>query len=399
MKTVRLYENDAYGVNFQARVIETQEIDGKWGVVLDRSAFYPTGGGQPHDTGFLNEFTVIDVQEHGEILLHCLKQGQVLEPGVDVHGRVNWERRFDHMQQHSGQHLLSAAFYNEAKANTRGFHLGSDGVTIDLDMPDISWTVGHAVEAWANQAIWANRPVLTHLVDEQRREAIPFRRQPKVAGDLRVVEVVDTDWSACCGTHVAATGEIGLIKIHRLENYKGGTRVHFVCGGRALASAQAKQLALDAAARLLSASEDEVTEAVQRLQLEGRELRKQLRECENKLLNLEAARLAQTAEAYPGFSLICAQLDVGDMKILQQMARVLTAAPGRVVLMGVVQARTSLVLARSEDVDLDVRPPFQAAMALFEGKGGGSEMMCQGSGAPINNLNEIFTAVKKILST
>jgi len=394
MKTVRLFDEDAYGVNFQARVIGVQEIDGKRGVVLDRTSFYPTGGGQPHDTGFLNDLSVMDVQEQGDGIVHFLAQGQMLEPGTEVLGRVNWARRFDHMQQHSGQHILSAGFVVVASANTRGFHLGRDGVTIDLDRHDIDWDTAHSVEHWVNAEIWANRVIRTSLVVEAELAAIPFRRTPKVAGDLRVVEVVDTDWSACCGTHVRATGEIGVVKIHRLEKYKGGTRVHFVCGGRALASAQAKQQALDATARLLSASEDEVAEAVQRLQFEGRELRKQLRDCENKLLNLEAARLAQTAEALPGFSMICAQLDFGDMKTLQQMARVLTVVPGRVVLLGVVQERTALVLARSEDVDLDVRPPFQLAMAALQGRGGGSAALTQGSGDRMESLDTVFDEVK-----
>ena len=392
MKTERRFEHDVYAVDFEARVIGRLAIEKREGVVLDHTLFYPTGGGQPHDTGWLSGHPVVDVQEKDDAIVHFLEGGTLLEAGDEVRGRIDWERRFDNMQQHTGQHLLSAAFVQVAEANTRGFHLGAEAVTIDLDRSDIDWRLVHSVETWANQKVWENRLIRHTLVAENETEKIPFRRTPKVEGDLRVVEIDETDWSACCGTHVKATGEVGLIKILRLEKYKGGTRVHFVCGGRALAAFQAKHLALDGAARLLSSADDEVVQGVERLQSENRKLERMVRELEARVLESEAQSWIRSARVRDGVTVIRGVMPLGDMKAMQQLARTLSSQPGRLVVLGLSDERASLVVARSEDVAVDVRPLLEKGCQILEGRGGGTPALAQGSGPRLDKLEEAMMA-------
>lgn len=393
MKTERRFEQDVYAVDFDARVIGRLSVDNSEGVVLDRTLFYPTGGGQPHDTGWLGGLKVVDVQERDDVIVHFLEGGVLLKEGDEVQGRIDWARRFDNMQQHTGQHLLSAAFVQVAQANTRGFHLGAEAVTIDLDRADIPWSVAHDVETWANQKVWQNRSIRHTLVVESETEKIPFRRTPKVEGDLRVVEIDGTDWSACCGTHVRATCEVGLIKVLRLENYKGGTRVHFVCGGRALAAFQSGHLGLDGAARLLSAAEEEVVPGVERLLLENKELKRLARDLEARVLENEAAVWVKNAQVQNGVTVIRGLMPLGDMKAMQQLARTLCAEPGRVVVLGVDDGRAEVVVARSADVNLDVRPLLQEACQRLGGRGGGTPALAQGSGERREILAEVLAEV------
>ncbi|MCK5146090.1 hypothetical protein KAR48_05000 [bacterium] len=396
MTTLRLFEHDAYVTEFEAKIVGILEVDEKKGVVLDRTFFYPTGGGQPHDIGKIGGHRVVDVVESGDSIVHILDDEKDFSEGT-VRGSLDWSVRFDHMQQHTGQHILSAAFVVVAKANTRGFHLGSEGVTIDLDRADIDWPIALCIERWINEKVNENHLIRIVEVPEADVHQIPFRRQPKIEGKLRVVEIEDVDWSACCGTHTRSTCEVGLIKIVRLERYKGGTRVHFVCGDRALAFVQRKQAAIDALAPLLSVSDVEVPEAVERLQHENKILRKTLREREKTLLEFEAIHLAETSNKIGSVSVVNAILDFGDMKVLQQLARTLKELPDRVVILGSITERANVVVARSENVAFDVRPLLNEVCRKIDGRGGGSASMAQGSGPQIEKLPEALEEAQALI--
>ena len=221
MRTLALLE-------FTAEVVAQDVTQRGTAVSLDRTAFYPTSGGQPYDIGTINDVPVIDVWEddHGEVwhlLEHPLSDKVVI-------GRIDQERRLDHIQQHTGQHLLSAGFFNLCQANTIGFHLGAELSTIDLDVPELSWETAYQVEAEVNAVVWENRPVTISYVTDDKIDQVPLRKPAKVKGNIRVIWVEDYDASACGGTHARNTGEVGLVKITGIEHYKGGVRISFLCG-------------------------------------------------------------------------------------------------------------------------------------------------------------------------
>jgi alanyl-tRNA synthetase len=234
--TKRLYYDDAYLTQFKARVIEQSPYKDRFAVVLDQTAFYPTSGGQPFDQGMLDGVNVVDVlvDENEDRVLHVLT-APVAEPPAEVLGEIDWDRRFDHMQQHTGQHILSQAFIEVAQAETVSFHLGADSATIDVaGARRPSPADMEQAELLANKIVWEDRPVTARVVSPEELADLPLRKPPTVTEDIRVIQVADFDWSACGGTHVARTGEIGLCKIVKWENRGAETRVEFRCGLRAL---------------------------------------------------------------------------------------------------------------------------------------------------------------------
>ena len=234
--TERLYYTDAYLQEFDARVVRVGTHRGRTSVVLDRTAFYPTSGGQPFDTGLLDRsIRVVDVidDDAGDVVHVVDTPADALYLGRTVHGNIDWPRRFDHMQQHTGQHVLSAAIERLFSVRTLSFHLGAEASTIDVSR-ELSREELVAAEVDANRAVWENRPVAIRFVDAEEAATLPLRKDPVRGGTLRLVDVESFDLSACGGTHVARTGGIGVIAIGATERFKGGQRVEFFCGGRAL---------------------------------------------------------------------------------------------------------------------------------------------------------------------
>ena len=284
--TERLFYTDPYQREFSARVIARREMAGQPAVALDRTVFYPTGGGQPHDTGSLRPATstaeadnisVTDVVAEDGLIWHILAASLAAD---DVAGMLDWPRRFDHMQQHTGQHILSQAFIVTCDAETVGFHLGATSSTIDLNRSVLDAEALARVEAAANAIVDAALIVSPTFVAPEALASIPLRKPPKVTEDIRIVEVAGFDWSACGGTHVANTAQVGLIKITTTERRGAELRVSFLCGGRARADyARLQTLAQGLVARL-STGQDELIEAVDRRAAETQALRKDLAELE-----------------------------------------------------------------------------------------------------------------------
>src|SRR5215813_15505359 len=240
MSTERLYYTDSGLLEFTASVIEVRETPDATHMILDRTAFYPTGGGQPNDTGSINGTEIIDVAdgEAGTIIHIAHRTAGVssnLLVGKTVECRIDAARRLDHMQQHSGQHILSQAFVQACGAETRSFHLGSQTSTIDIELQTPTIELMRAAEDIANSVVFEDRPMRVHIVNEDEASRLPLRKESAVKGDIRVIEIENFDWSPCGGTHAARTGQIGLIAIRSFERAKKMTRVEFVCGGRALA--------------------------------------------------------------------------------------------------------------------------------------------------------------------
>ncbi|MGQ9585652.1 MAG: alanyl-tRNA editing protein [Anaerolineae bacterium] len=394
---MRLYYDDAYLMDFTARIAATVERGRRLGVVLDRTAFYPTSGGQPHDTGRLDQGRVVEVEEDQEgRVVHWL-EGPL--PEGEVQGHVDWERRFDHMQQHTGQHILSQACWQVLKGETIGFHLGDEESTIDLDIPHLDLQTVEPAEALANQVVWQDRPVIAQFVSEAELGSLPLRKPPTVRGEVRVVQVEEFDFSACGGTHVRRTGEVGSIVVTRTEPRGQETRVHFLCGARAARDHRLRVRLGSALTAALTVGLEELPQAVARLQGELRAARKEAREAQERLLDLETQALLARASALGGWKVVRHVFPEGQGQQMKWMAQHLTAGPSVVALLGMEGARGQLAFACSEDVTMDMAALLRVATETVGGGGGGGPRLAQGGGFPGDRLSQALEAAWKALQS
>jgi alanyl-tRNA synthetase len=374
--TQRLYYTDSALRAFDARVQTCEAADSRFHVVLDRTAFYPSSGGQPFDTGRLGTAPVVDVvdREDGAVV-HVV--AAAIAPGSAVRGEIDWARRFDHMQQHTGQHMLSAAFDRTSALRTESFHLGSETSTIDLAREVTAAEVDRA-EAAANDVVWEDRPVTVRFVEGDEIDRLPFRKPPARAGTLRIVDIEDFDLSACGGTHVARTGMVGLIAVTGVERVKGASRVSFACGGRALRSHGSLREVVLGATRALSVVPSEVTPAIERSQSEFRETTRLVRRLQEELAGYRAGVLRNEAEAIgPYRGVLRAEPDL-DGGALKGLASAVVTGSGLVVVMTGRGTPLPVVVARSADVSLDAAALLRELAAELGGRGGGTAAMAQG---------------------
>lgn len=370
--TEKLFYQDPYLREFTARVVESGQVNGRPAVVLDRSAFYATSGGQPHDTGTLNGVAVQDVLEESGKLWH------VVERPVegDVKGVVDWDRRVEHMQQHHGQHILSEAFIQAARATTSSFHLGKVACTIDVDRHPSEFDV-RAAETLANRIIFENRPVKIGWYTLEQVRAMKVRKiDPSIREPIRIVNVEGFDCQPCSGTHPSATGQVGSVAVLGVEKQKAGARVSFVCGVRVVRTLTHCSRILRAVSSKISASQEEIEGAIDRRLNEEQTLRRDLLDKEKQLAKYLAAEIHQAAERR-----VCsAVLPARDIKGLKLVANEITARGGvMTALLSAGEAGTSFVLAASPDVSVDLRPSLKDLLARQEGKGGGEPRFVQGS--------------------
>ncbi|MFB0538151.1 MAG: DHHA1 domain-containing protein [Anaerolineae bacterium] len=399
--TQKLYHEDAYQQEFQAQVLERVTVGDGVGLILDKTCFYPTSGGQPHDQGTLNGIPVIDVFEREDdgAVVHIVG-GEVAGPalsrsislringGETVHGQIDWERRFDHMQQHTGQHILSQAFLRLLGAETVGFHLGAEAATIDVDKAPLEAAPLDEVENLANAVVFADRPVRTYFVDQDRKEDLALRKQPVVPGPIRIIEVEGFDLSPCGGTHVKAAGEVGPIAITKSERRGSETRVEFLCGGRALTDYRRHRRIVGELANQFSVGDWELVEAVNRLAEEARRHRKELNVAKDQLLDYEAARLWAEAEERGGLRIVRAILSEGDGGTLKGLVQRLAKKEACVALLGLKGDRPQLAFARSADLPYDMSALLKGACQVIGGSGGGRPDMAQGGGPAGGRLEE-----------
>src|SRR5258706_5000260 len=295
--TERLYYRDSHLIEFDARVVDISErVSGWLAVTLDRTAFYPTGGGQPSDTGTLNGARVVECLDEGESVLHVL-QGQAPAIGAPMKGRVDWPRRLDHIQQHTGQHILSQAFITLFNAPTRSFRMLDQVCQIDVDLLEpTSERIERAVEL-ANNVIWEDRPIAAKLVTAAEAAELPLRKDSAREGELRLIEIEGFDLTPCGGTHAYHTGEVGIIAVRSWERAKGLTRIEFVAGRRALEDyRRANQTARNVAA-LFSAGRDDAPRLAARMLEENKDLNHRLRALEEMASRVEADQLIAETDA------------------------------------------------------------------------------------------------------
>jgi alanyl-tRNA synthetase len=375
--TERLYYNDPYLTEFDAHVLRVEPYAGRSAAVLDRTAFYPTSGGQPFDTGKLGTAPVIDVVDRDDdVILHVF-EGQ-LDPGP-VRGTIDWPRRFEHMQQHTGQHLLSAAFDRVLNARTESFHLGSGSSTIDLNRT-LSPDDVKPVEDEANRVVWEDRPVDIRFADAAEAAKLPLRKETAREGTVRLIEVADFDISACGGTHVARTGAIGAILIQSTERFRGGTRVEFLCGIRALRGYRALRDSVAASVRLVSVLPAELPAALERLQAEAKDTKRQLKDLQTRLSAFEAEALAARAQPHGELQLVAVALEGWDQNGLKAIASAVAARPGHVAMIFSTPAPSAAVIARAPNTSIDSAAILKQLIDRFGGKGGGKPDLAQGGG-------------------
>jgi alanyl-tRNA synthetase len=387
--TDRLYYTDPYNREFDATIARVDQREGRTLVTLDRTSFYPTSGGQPFDTGTLGDRRVVDVfdEDDGSIAHVIEDAGEALrrpEPapplreGQPVHGVIDWARRFDHMQQHSGQHVLSAAFDRLFGVRTLSFHLGAVASTIDLARELTPRDIA-AAEGEANRIVWENRPVTVRYADAGEASGMPLRKQPKRGGTLRLIDVEQWDLSACGGTHVARTGAIGIIAVGSWERFKGGQRIEFLCGGRALDRFRSLRESASAATGLLSVAAEEVPGAIERVQAEVKEQKRALAGLQTELARYRAEGLAASAEVIDAGRLVARAIEA-DANGLKALASAIVAAPGRVAVLVSTSTPPLVVVARSTDVAVKASDILAALTGRFGGRGGGKPELAQGGG-------------------
>jgi alanyl-tRNA synthetase len=374
--TTRLYYTDALARSFDATVTGCRPAETRFEVTLDRTAFYPTSGGQPCDTGRLGGRTVLDVIDGDDGEVRHVVDGP-LEAGTSVTGEIDWARRFDHMQQHTGQHVLSAAFDRLLGVRTVSFHLGAETSTIDLAREVTAAEIDRAA-AEANRVVWESQPVTIRFVTEEEAAALPLRKEPVRAGRLRLVEIAGFDLSACGGTHVPDTGRIGIIAIAGWERFKGATRLSFVCGGRALRSFGILRDVVGGVTRALSVAPGEAAAAVERLQGDVKSAGRELRRLQEEVAATRAANFRAEAEAIGRYRGVLRTLPGWDGAALKTLAAAVVSEPGFVAVLAGDGQPLPVVVARSADVELDAGAWLKQAIAMLGGRGGGRPEMAQG---------------------
>jgi alanyl-tRNA synthetase len=379
--TQRLYYQDAYTTNFKARIVERFQYKGSLAVVLDQTYFYPSSGGQPYDLGTLNDLPVTNVLVRPEdnAIAHIVN-GEIWSD--DVTGQIDWRRRFDHMQQHTGQHVLSQAFLRAAEAETVSFHLGNENATIDLQGAGLKPNHIEQAELIANQIIWDNKPVTATMVSKEEAGRLSVRKVPNVGDEqLRIVEIKEFDRTACGGTHVSRTGEIGMIKIIKLEKRKEELRAEFLCGRRALVDYRQKNRIVNQLAHELTTGYSEIEASVLRLRDEVKLSRRLMKQQLAHSLSIEAEYLLNHGTRKGNIIIVAEVFSGRDVTELRMLANQISQTPKSIALLGAAGSTSQLIFARSEDAPGEMNQLIKPALqVLGSAAGGGTATFAQGGG-------------------
>jgi alanyl-tRNA synthetase len=389
--TERLYYTDSYLHEFEATVVE-RSGDGTR-IYLDRTAFYPTSGGQPFDTGELSGVPVIDVVDEDSRIAHVLAGPLQTER---VTGRVEWNRRFDHMQQHTGQHLLSAVIAESLGYPTIAVHFGRESSSIDVEATSLSTDQAAELEQAANRIVFANRPI--HVSFEEVSEAIGLRKRPARDGIIRIITIQELDRSACGGTHVRATGEIGPILIRRIERVRKAVRLEFLCGSRAISRARADHALLVRLSADLSAAPEELPILLAARQSELKEAQSTRRELERQLDLYRAKELYQAASPdASGIRRVVLREGAGSVESLRGIAQAFATMPMG-MFVGTVGDPPSVVLSTSQDSGIDAAGVLKSLLTAVNGRGGGSANLAQGVVPGPGQLEQVLAAIGRTKS-
>jgi alanyl-tRNA synthetase len=394
-KTQRLYYTDCYLHEFEARILSAEPGPKGIRVILDRTAFYPESGGQPSDRGILAGLPVRDVVDEGEAIAHLLDSKP---EGEAIKGAVDWNRRFDHMQQHTGQHVLSAAFERTGQYKTVSFHLGAEISSIDLDSDRLGERQLEAAEELANRLVFEDREVRILFRSAEEAGRMELRKPTEREGDVRLIEVDGFDLSACGGTHVSRTGAIGIIAVRRFERMKGQTRVEFLCGGRALKAARRDFKTLAESARLFSGAASDLPSLIgkQAEELRGA-TRIRLKQAEE-LAKYQALELLREAPESNSRKLVGLVVSADDLVDAKMLAHAVVEQPNAIALIGEKGNPAKLYFAQSAGGPANMGEILKQTVAKVGGKGGGARDFAQGGGLSDEKLEEALALAASLLT-
>ena len=384
-----LYYKDSMIQSFEAEVVDSGLDDIGQYVVLSNTAFYPTGGGQPHDTGWLNDVAIINVEKINDEIRHYIEGGDNTTLSGSVKGQLNWERRFDHMQQHTGQHILTAAFVELFDIPTVSFHLGTGYVSIDLQTSAVTEEQLAMAEKRANEIIIENRPIETKWVTAEELSQYNLRKEIAVEGDIRLVIIPEYDYNGCGGTHPHATGAVQAIKIMQTEKMKSNIRVHFVCGKRVLMELAMRKHVLSDVALQLSVPEAEASVALSKIMTNAKSTEKALTDAQDQLLEVEAKQLATS-------NLVAVAYENRSIQQLQKLAKMVTTmnTDATVYLVADNFDKLQFVAVRGANVKRSMKDVVAQVLPLINGKGGGNDIAVQGGGEKIVTAEALLQAMQ-----
>ncbi|MDR6549887.1 DHHA1 domain-containing protein [Paenibacillus qinlingensis] len=366
--TKKLYYDSAYTKEWQTTIREKIEREDGSYVLLEETAFYPHGGGQPCDAGKINGIPVLDVILEEDEVFHKLDR---MPDGLSATCQIDWQLRFDHMQQHSGQHLLSAVCRDLFEANTVSFHLGTDYCTIDVETLDLEPRKLAAIEFEVNRNIYENRAITSYFVSPEKLAQLPLVKQPKVTKNIRIVEIADIEYNACGGTHVKSTGEIGMIKLLKTEKQKENTRIYFLCGFRALAEFNENVRILGTLSAKFNTGKDEIMDRIEKWEHDHKQVQTELNVLKEKLDDYLADGLLAESK-----DVISQQFVDKSLKDMQSLATKLASRTDLPILF-VTTMENKVVLAHSGNYSSACGAYFKTNLGNFQGKGGGSDKMAQ----------------------
>jgi alanyl-tRNA synthetase len=395
-KTERLYYTDSALREFDARVLEAKEGSEGCRVYLDRTAFYPASGGQPSDWGTLDGMKVLDLIDEGAGVAHILERDPA---SPAVHGAVDWQRRFDHMQQHTGQHILSAAVEATARLKTVSFHMGEEASSIDLDSDRVSQRQIEEAESLANQVVFEDRLVHVFFRQAEETQHMDLRKPTAREGEVRLVQVENFDLSACGGTHVSRTGAIGLILVRKIERVRQQTRLEFLCGGRCLRAARADFRLLTEAGLVLSAAPAQVPELVKKQAGEMREALKTNEDLTRRVAQYRASELWLSAPESGGRRIVRQIFEAAEKLEAKMIAQAAGALDSCVFLVGIRGKPATFYFAQSAGGVADMGALVKKTCATFSGKGGGTRDFAQGGGMDEAKMEEALKYAENALNS
>ena len=405
--TDRLYYHDSFLYHFDAEVRSVIETP-RPALVLDRTAFYPTSGGQVHDTGWLvaadpaaklRVTEVADENEAGQVIHYLDAPARDIQPGTRIHGEIDTSRRRDHMQQHSAQHVLSAAFVRLFNMPTVSFHMATDYCSIDLDTPNLDKTQIESAERLANEIVLENRSVDIRFVTRDEAETLGLRKLPSAPRDqLRLIDIREFDLTACGGTHVASTGQIAGVLLRKTEKVRHGFRVEFVAGQRAVSTARRDFSTLTETAALFSSGIYDVPQQTRKSLDEIKSLRKQLEQSEDELAAAEAASLLAETPEKNGRKLVVRTFSGRDLNSLKLLAQKLTRQSPSIALLATDSPQPALVFAQSAGQPYDMGALLKQAMSQLGGRGGGTKDLAQGGAPKSDGLANALAAAAQSLA-
>lgn len=393
--TERLYYNDSYLTEFSASVESVEKVEDCYHVRLNRSAFYPTSGGQLFDTGFLSDEKVIDVVDSNGDVIHVLESNPSFQIGDEITGKIDWVRRRDNMQKHTGQHLLSQAFIKICNAPTISARLSEEYSTVDLDCSNLNNDLLIETENLANRIIFENRKVLTKFIPHSELDKYPLRKIPKRSeGEFRIIIIDDFDMSACGGTHCSTTGSVGMIKITGREKIRGKLRYHFLTGLKALEDYRWRFNLVEDISNLFSCHGRDTFKLIENLMTENNNLRREKNELRKKQLPVMIDEWIANAKDINGSKVICVDLSDEDFGFARNAALSVINNHDAIVIIGV---GDKLLSGVSKSIPISALDIMKKAGQIFGGKGGGSSELAQGGGFSPNDIKVLIAHPEKVI--